>query len=79
MKNYLNPVVCDIKPSGIRRFFDIAAEMDDVISLGVGEPDFDTPWSIRETAIYTLEQGKTVYTANAGLKELRQEIAIYSE
>ena len=79
MKNYLNPVVCDIKPSGIRRFFDIAAEMDDVISLGVGEPDFDTPWSIRETAIYTLEQGKTVYTANAGLKELRQEIATYSE
>ncbi len=77
MKNYLNPVICDIKPSGIRRFFDIAAEMDDVISLGVGEPDFDTPWSIRETAIYTLEQGKTVYTANAGLKELRQEISKY--
>ena len=78
MKNFLNPVVCDIKPSGIRRFFDIAAEMEDVISLGVGEPDFDTPWSIRETAIYTLEQGKTVYTANAGLKELRQEISNYS-
>ena len=78
MKNYLNPVICDIKPSGIRRFFDIAAEMTDVISLGVGEPDFDTPWTIRETAIYTLEQGKTVYTANAGLKELRQEIARYS-
>ena len=79
MKNYLNPLICDIKPSGIRRFFDIAAEMDDVISLGVGEPDFDTPWSIRETAIYTLEQGKTVYTANAGLKQLRQEIALYTE
>ena len=78
MKDYLNPTVCSIKPSGIRRFFDIAAEMDDVISLGVGEPDFDTPWTIRETAIYTLEQGQTVYTANAGLKELREAIASYS-
>ncbi len=66
-----------MKPSGIRRFFDIAAEMDNVISLGVGEPDFDTPWSIRETAIYTLEQGKTVYTANAGLKELRMALSRY--
>lgn len=79
MRDFINPVVRDIKPSGIRRFFDIAAEMDNVISLGVGEPDFDTPWSIRETAIYSLEQGKTVYTANAGLKELRQELAAYTD
>lgn len=78
MRDFINPVVRDIKPSGIRRFFDIAAEMDHVISLGVGEPDFDTPWSIRETAIYSLEQGKTVYTANAGLKELRLELASYT-
>ncbi|MCI8633444.1 MAG: aminotransferase class I/II-fold pyridoxal phosphate-dependent enzyme [Lachnospiraceae bacterium] len=78
MRDFISPVVRKIKPSGIRRFFDIAAEMDHVISLGVGEPDFDTPWSIRETAIYSLEQGKTVYTANAGLKELRQELAAYS-
>ncbi len=78
MRDFINPVVRDIKPSGIRRFFDIAAEMDHVISLGVGEPDFDTPWSIRETAIYSLEQGKTVYTANAGLKELRMELASYT-
>lgn len=78
MKDFINPSVRGIKPSGIRRFFDIAAEMDNVISLGVGEPDFDTPWSIRETAIYSLEQGRTVYTANAGLKELRQELASYT-
>ena len=78
MRDFINPVVRDIKPSGIRRFFDIAAEMDHVISLGVGEPDFDTPWSIRETAIYSLEQGKTVYTANSGLKELRLELASYT-
>lgn len=78
MRDFINPVVRDIKPSGIRRFFDIAAEMDHVISLGVGEPDFDTPWSIRETAIYSLEQGKTVYTANSGLKELRMELASYT-
>ena len=77
MRDFINPVVRAIKPSGIRRFFDIAAEMDHVISLGVGEPDFDTPWSIRESAIYSLEQGQTVYTANAGLKELRQELSAY--
>ena len=77
MKNYLNPVICDIKPSGIRRFFDIAAEMDDVISLGVGEPDFDTPWHIRDEGIYALEKGRTFYTSNAGLKELREEIQKY--
>ena len=78
MRDFINPAVKAIKPSGIRRFFDIAAEMDHVISLGVGEPDFDTPWSIREAAIYSLEQGQTVYTANAGLKELRQELAAYT-
>lgn len=78
VRDFINPVVRQMKPSGIRKFFDIAAEMDNVISLGVGEPDFDTPWSIRETAIYTLEQGRTHYTANAGLKELRQELASYA-
>ena len=66
-----------IKPSGIRRFFDIAAEMEDVISLGVGEPDFKTPWRIRRSAIDILEQGRTSYTANAGLAELREQIARY--
>ena len=73
----LNPVVNDIPPSGIRRFFDIAAEMDNVISLGVGEPDFVTPWHIRDEGIYSLEQGNTHYTANAGLKNLRIEISNY--
>ena len=63
-----------LKPSGIRKFFDIVAEMDDVISLGVGEPDFDTPWAVRDEGIYTLEKGKTFYTSNSGLKELREEI-----
>lgn len=67
----------DIKPSGIRRFFDIVAEMDDVISLGIGEPDFVTPWHIRKEGIESLKKGKTWYTANAGLKELRQEISAY--
>ncbi|MEG1779469.1 MAG: aminotransferase class I/II-fold pyridoxal phosphate-dependent enzyme, partial [Oscillospiraceae bacterium] len=66
-----------IKPSGIRKFFDIAAEMDDVISLGVGEPDFKTPWLVRQAAIESLQKGKTWYTANAGMKELRVEIAKY--
>ena len=70
----LSPVVQAIPPSGIRRFFDIAAEMEDVISLGVGEPDFVTPWSIRESCVYGLEQGYTSYTANRGLLELREEI-----
>ncbi len=69
--------VKNIKPSGIRKFFDLAAQMKDVISLGVGEPDFVTPWSIRNTAIKTLERGKTAYTANAGLMELREEISKY--
>ena len=70
----ISPVVQAIPPSGIRRFFDIAAEMEDVISLGVGEPDFITPWSIRESCVYGLEQGYTSYTANRGLLELREEI-----
>jgi aminotransferase len=66
-----------MKPSGIRRFFDLVSEMKDAISLGVGEPDFDTPWHIRDEGIYSLEKGRTFYTSNAGLKELRQEIAAY--
>ena len=68
-----------IRPSGIRKFFDIVAEMDDVISLGVGEPDFATPWHIRNAGIYSLEKGKTWYTSNAGLPELRDEIGKYME
>lgn len=75
----VSKVAADIKPSGIRRFFDIAAEMDDVISLGVGEPDFKTPWRIRKTAIDILEKGRTNYTANAGLAELRGCISDYLE
>ena len=77
MKNPLSEQVVKIKPSGIRKFFDIASEMKDAISLGVGEPDFDTPWHIRDEGIYSLEKGKTFYTSNAGLKELREEIANY--
>ncbi len=71
----LNPTVTDIKPSGIRKFFDIAAEMDDVISLGVGEPDFQTPWVVRKAGINSLERGKTRYSANHGMIELRREIS----
>lgn len=67
----------DIQPSGIRKFFDIVSEMPDAISLGVGEPDFDTPWHIREEGIYSLEKGKTFYTSNSGLKELKEEICNY--
>lgn len=74
----VSPVVDKIPPSGIRKFFDIAAEMEDAISLGVGEPDFITPWAIREAGIYSLEKGQTYYTANAGLMELRQEICRYT-
>ena len=77
MEQYLSDKVKAIKPSGIRKFFDLASAMDDVISLGVGEPDFDTPWHIREAAIYSIESGKTFYTANQGLKELRVEICRY--
>lgn len=73
----LSPVVQAMPPSGIRKFFDIVAEMKDAISLGVGEPDFATPWTIREAGIYSLEQAQTHYTANAGLLELRQEICNY--
>ena len=73
-EKYINETVLQIPPSGIRRFFDIAAEMDDVVSLGVGEPDFVTPWHIRDEGIYSLEKGRTHYTSNAGLKELRIEI-----
>ena len=77
MRNPLSETIVNIKPSGIRKFFDIAAEMDDVISLGVGEPDFDTPWHIRDEGIYSLEKGKTFYTSNSGLMELRNEINNY--
>ena len=77
MRNPLADKVVEIKPSGIRKFFDIVSEMKDAISLGVGEPDFDTPWHIRDEGIYSLEKGRTFYTSNAGLKELRQEISNY--
>jgi aminotransferase len=77
VRNPLSDKVTSIAPSGIRKFFDIAAEMDDVVSLGVGEPDFDTPWHIRDEGIYSLEKGRTFYTSNSGLKELRQEISRY--
>lgn len=77
MRNPLSERIVDIPFSGIRKFFDIAAEMKDVISLGVGEPDFDTPWRIRDEGIYSLEKGRTAYTSNAGLKELKMEIARY--
>ena len=78
MRNPLAEKIVAIKPSGIRKFFDIAQEMKDAISLGVGEPDFDTPWHIRDEGIYSLEKGKTFYTSNAGLKELREEISRYT-
>ena len=79
MRDPLNKIITSIPPSGIRKFFDIANEMQDVISLGVGEPDFDTPWHIREEGIYSLEKGRTFYTANAGLRDLRVEIHNYLE
>lgn len=75
MRNPLNKTIVTIEPSGIRKFFDIVSEMKDAISLGVGEPDFDTPWHIRDEGIYSLEKGRTHYTSNAGLKELKAEIA----
>ena len=77
MRNPLSETVVNIKPSGIRKFFDIAAERKDTISLGVGEPDFDTPWHIRDEGIYSLEKGRTFYTSNSGLMELREEICSY--
>lgn len=79
MRNPLSETIVKISPSGIRKFFDIVNEMEDAISLGVGEPDFDTPWNIRDEGIYSLEKGKTFYTSNAGLKELKQEITRYLE
>ncbi len=78
MRKFINSRLAQIPPSGIRRFFNIAAEMDDVVSLGVGEPDFDTPWNIREAGIYSIEQGRTFYTSNAGLTDLREEIRHYT-
>ncbi|MCF0131280.1 MAG: aminotransferase class I/II-fold pyridoxal phosphate-dependent enzyme [Pseudobutyrivibrio sp.] len=77
MRNPLNKTITEIQPSGIRKFFDIVAEMPDAISLGVGEPDFDTPWKVRDEAIYSLERGRTFYTSNAGLKELKVEISSF--
>ena len=77
MRNPLSKTVMELEPSGIRRFFDVANTMDNVISLGVGEPDFDTPWHIREEGIYSLEKGRTFYTSNAGLKDLKIEICNY--
>lgn len=79
MRNPLSKKIVSVQPSGIRRFFDVANEMEDVISLGVGEPDFDTPWRIREEGIFSLEKGRTFYTSNAGLMELRTEICKYLE
>ena len=79
MTKPLSDAVLGLKPSGIRKFFDIVSEMKDAISLGVGEPDFDTPWHIRDEGIYALEKGKTFYTSNAGLKELREEICNYQK
>jgi len=77
LKDPLSKTIVGIEPSGIRKFFDIVSEMKDAISLGVGEPDFDTPWHIREEGIYSLEKGRTFYTSNAGLKELKVEICKY--
>ena len=77
VKNPLSEKIVNIAPSGIRKFFDIVTEMEDAISLGVGEPDFDTPWFIRDEGIYSLEHGRTFYTSNAGLKELKEEICRY--
>lgn len=77
MREPLSSKVIQLKPSGIRKFFDIVSEMKDAISLGVGEPDFDTPWHIREEGIYSLEKGRTFYTSNAGLLELREEVCVY--
>lgn len=77
MRDPISKIARELQPSGIRKFFDVVAEMPDAISLGVGEPDFDTPWHVREAGIYSLEKGRTFYTSNAGLMELRQEVANY--
>ena len=79
MRDFTSKRIKDIKPSGIRKFFDIANKIEDCISLGVGEPDFDTPWHITEEGIYSLEQGKTFYTSNQGLPELREEIVRWNK
>ena len=78
-EKFVSKTVNDVPPSGIRKFFDIASEMKDCISLGVGEPDFDTPWNVRESAIYALESGRTHYTSNHGSTELRKEILNYMD
>src|ERR1700730_10840384 len=77
MKDYLSPLVRNIPPSGIRKFFDLVSASKDIISLGVGEPDFSTPWHVREACVYSLERGNTKYTPNAGFIELREAIAEY--
>ena len=77
LENMIRKEVREMPPSGIRKYFDIVNEMDDVISLGVGEPDFVTPWNVREAGIYSLEQGDTHYSSNAGFIELREEISKY--
>lgn len=77
MRDFISEKIANIKPSGIRKFFDLVSEMKDVISLGVGEPDFETPWHIRDEGIYAFEKGKTFYTSNSGLKDLRYEISNY--
>lgn len=79
MRDFTSDKIKGIKPSGIRKFFDIANTMTDCISLGVGEPDFDTPWHITEEGIYSLEQGRTFYTSNQGLLELREEICNWNK
>ncbi len=78
LPNSINPVIRDLKPSGIRKFFDLASTMDNVVSLSIGEPDFATPWHIRDVGIYSLEKSRTHYLANAGLAELREEITKYT-
>lgn len=79
MRNPLADKIVDIKPSGIRKFFDVVKTIDGAISLGVGEPDFDTPWHIRDEGIYSLEKGRTFYTSNSGLQELKNEICTYTK
>ena len=78
-QNRINPVIRDLKPSGIRRFFDLASSMENVVSLSIGEPDFATPWHIRDVGIYSLEKSRTHYLPNAGLPELREEITKYAK
>jgi len=79
MRDFLNKTVVSLKPSGIRKFFDIAARLEGCISLGVGEPDFETPWHISEQGIYSIERGETFYTSNQGLPELREEVCAWNK